>query len=221
VLDEPMTRSALDDLRNDPGTGGVSTSTFDVTSTRVTASEVTENVGALRGRARILSEDINQFHQQTWAEEWRTRTAARGKSSVKEMLLELAALGFAWRDIARLLGVSVAAVQKWRKGESHSGENRSRIAALLAACDLIAEHYGVQEIGSWFETPILGGVPITPLDLYAAPAQRSLVFEYACGHTDPEVVLTSFDPTWRERYKSDFEVFLADDGQRSIRLKER
>lgn len=221
MLDEPMTRSPLDDLQSDPGTGGLSTATFDISSTRITASEVTENIGALRGEARILTEDISQFHQETWAEEWRTRTAARSKGAVKDMLAELSELGFAWRDVARLLGVSVAAVQKWRKGESHSGENRSKIAALLAACDLIAEHYGVQEIGSWFETPVLGGVPVTPLDLYASPAQRSLVFEYACGHTDPEVVLTSFDSTWRERYRSDFEVFLADDGERSVRLKER
>lgn len=221
MLDEPMTRSPLDDLQNDPGTGGVSTARFDISSTRTTASDVTENVGSLRGRARILTEDIGQIHQETWAEEWRTRTAARSKGAVKDMLAELSELGFAWRDVARLLGVSVAAVQKWRKGDSHSGENRYKIAALLAACDLIAEHYGVQEIASWFETPVLGGVPVTPLDLYVTAAQRSLAFEFASGHTDPEVILTSFDPTWRERYRSDFEIFIADDGERSIRFKDR
>lgn len=32
------------------------------------------------------------------------------------MLSDLAELGFAWRDIARLVKVSVPAVQKWRKG---------------------------------------------------------------------------------------------------------
>jgi len=221
MLDEPMTRSPLGDPHSELGTGGVSTAKFDVSSTRTTASEVTENVGSLRGRAQILTEDIGQFHERTWAEQWRTRTAARSKGAVKDMLSELSGLGFAWRDVARLLGVSVAAVQKWRKGESHSGENRNKIAALLAACDLIVEHYGVQEIGSWFETPVLGGVPVTPMDLYVTAAQRSLVFEYASGHTDPEVILTSFDPTWRERYRSDFEVFLADDGDRSIRFKDR
>lgn len=53
------------------------------------------------------------------------------------MLSDLAELGFAWRDIARLVKVSVPAVQKWRKGEKASGESHSRVASLLAACDLI------------------------------------------------------------------------------------
>lgn len=220
MLDEFMTRSPLDELQHDPGTGGVSTATFDVSSTRITA-EATETAGALRGRARLLNEDIGQFHQETWAEEWRTRTAARSKGTVKDMLAELSELGFAWRDVAHLLGVSVAAVQKWRKGDSHSGENRGKIAALLAACDLIAEHYAVQEIGSWFETPIVVGVPVTPMDLYVSLVHRPLLFEHACGHSDPEAILTSFDSTWRDRYRSEFEVFLADDGERSIRLKDR
>lgn len=221
MLDEAMARSALENLQKDPGTGGVSTTKFDVSATRISAAEMTENVGALRGEARLLNEDITQFHQDTWAEEWRTRTAARSKGAVRDLLAELSELGFAWRDVARLLSVSVAAVQKWRKGDTVAGENRYKIAALLAACDLIADHYAVQEIGSWFETPLLGGVPVTPMDLYATAAQRSLVFEFACGHTDPEAVLTSFDPTWRERYRSDFEVFVAADGERSIRLKDR
>lgn len=47
----------------------------------------------------MLTEDISQFHQETWAEEWRTRTAARSKGAVKDMLAELAELG-SRRDIA-------------------------------------------------------------------------------------------------------------------------
>lgn len=134
------------------------------------------------------------------------------------MLGELADLGFAWRDIARLLGVSVPAVQKWRKGERASGESRQKLANLLAACDLIAGHYMVDEIASWFEMPITMSAPLTPIDFYARE-RADLVFEYASGHTDPESLLSQFEPDWREHYRSEFEVFEAGDGNRSIRMK--
>jgi transcriptional regulator with XRE-family HTH domain len=150
--------------------------------------------------------------------EWRTVAADRGKACVASMLAELADLGFAWRDIARLVGVSVPAVQKWRKGEKASGDSRSRLASLLAACDVITSHYMVDEIASWFEMPLSSSAPVTPITLYAAN-RADLVFEFASGHVDPEMLLSAFEPDWRERYRSDFEVFEAGDGNRSIRMK--
>jgi hypothetical protein len=135
------------------------------------------------------------------------------------MLGKLAELGFAWRDVARLVGVSVPAIQKWRRGEKTSGDSRLKVANLLAACDIIAEHYMIEEVASWFEMPLVANAPVTPLDLYAAN-RGDLVFDFASGHTDPEVLLTEFDPEWRERYRSEFEVFDAVDGHRSIRTKD-
>lgn len=57
------------------------------------------------------------------AVEWRTAAAERAKDSVASMLSDLADLGFARRDIARLVKVSVPAVQKWRRGEGVRGES--------------------------------------------------------------------------------------------------
>lgn len=151
------------------------------------------------------------------AVEWRTAAAERGKASVASMLSDLADLGFAWRDIARLVKVSVPAVQKWRRGEKASGESRGRVASLLAACDLITSHYLVDEVASWFEMPLSPSAPVTPITLYAAD-RADLVFEFASGHADPEALLSEFDPDWCERYRSDFEVFEAGDGNRSIRM---
>jgi hypothetical protein len=45
--------------------------------------------------------------------------------------------------------------------------------------------------------------------------------DFASGHTDAEQILTNWDPHWRDRYRSDFEVFRATDGQLSIRPKAR
>ncbi len=190
-----------------------------LSQTQTAAKILTDDIGSTRSRAQILTDDVGGLHQQSHSIEWSTRTAARGKESITAALGSLADLGFAWRDIARLVGVSVPAIQKWRRGEGASGEKRRKVASLLAACDLIAEDYLVQDIASWFEMPLVTGVPLTPLDLYAGQ-QASLVFEYASGHADPEQILTAFDPEWRDRYRSDFEVFRAADGQMSIRPKD-
>jgi len=190
----------------------------EVSATRTAAKLLTEDIGFGRARARVLNEEFNDLHQRSHFVEWRAMTADHGKAGMTEMLAELAELGFAWRDVARLASVSVPAVQKWRRGEGATGENRRRVASLLAACDLIAEHYEVREIASWFEMPLVGEAPVTPIDLYAEE-RADLVFDYASGHADPVQILSDFDPQWRERYRSDFEVFRATDDQLSIRPK--
>ncbi len=118
-----------------------------------------------------------------------------------------------------MIGVSVPAVQKWRKGERVSGENRRKLASLVAAQDLIASQFKVQDIESWFEMPILDGAPITPIDLWAAN-QSFVVLEYASGRLEPEAALNSFDPTWRDAYDTAFETVRGEDGHLSIRMKD-
>lgn len=213
IVKNPAVASAL----TKRGTASTSITTPKLSETKL-AARVTENVGGGRNEARILNQEYDDLHQQSHDVEWRAATAGRAKSGAASMLSNLADLGFAWRDIARLVGVSVPAVQKWRKGERASGDSRQKLASLLAACDLIAEHYMVEDIASWFEMPLSPLAPVTPIVLYAN-GRADLVFEFSSGHTDPEVLLTQFDPDWRERYRSDFEVFDAGDGNQSIRMK--
>ena len=189
-----------------------------VETTRTTVAILTEDIGFERGRAKVINDQVGDLHKKSMFLEWQVITAERGKAAPAQMLIEIGEYGFAWRDVARLVGVSIAAVQKWRKGDGVSGDNRRKIASLLAACDLITNHYGVSEIASWLEMPVLENVPVSPLDLYAA-GQHKLLFDFASGHLDPEQTLTEFDPTWRVRYHSDYEVFRAADGELSIRPK--
>lgn len=191
-----------------------------VDETRTVAKVLTDDVGYYRKQARDLHADFNDLHQKTRWDEWVQRTTERGRAGVPDMLRELADLGFAWRDIAQLVGVSVPAIQKWRRGEGTTGENRQKVARLLAACDLITDHYLIQDVASWFEMPIQMGVPVTPIDLWAG-GRPDLVLDCASEHTPPLETLNAWDPNWRDRYRSDFEVFRAEDGQRSIRPKER
>jgi hypothetical protein len=204
----------------DNGTAGLNIALPPPVSETQTVSKVlTERIGCLRRQARVLNQEIDEHHQRSHFKEWRDRTSRRGLSSPVDMLDELAELGFAWRDIARAVGVTVQAIQKWRRGARMTGENRHRLAGLLAACDLVAEDYEVHEVASWFEMPMLEAVPVTPIDLWAT-RRPDLVFEYASGHAGAEQILTTWDPEWREHYRSDFEVFRAGDGQLSIRPKD-
>jgi len=203
----------------DGGTASQSITIPALTELRQTATQLNKDVGGQRSEVKVLHEDYDDLHKQTSDTEWRTRTVERAKLSVPTMLSELADLGFAWRDIAQLAHVSIPAVQKWRRGAKASGENRQRLASLLAACDLVAGDYLVEDVASWFEMPLVASVPVTSITLYAAD-RPDLVFEHASSHVDPETTLTQFDPDWRERYRSDFEVFEAGDGHPSIRMKD-
>lgn len=184
------------------------------------ATMLTLEAADLRLRAGILRTDAKHLHQNTYMTEWQTRTQALVQRSSGQLLEELGELGFAWRDVARLVGVSVPAVQKWRRGTPTSPENRLALASLLAAREVMLRHTTIQDFVQWFEITLLQDVPISPVDLWAAGAYP-LVFEYALQELTAEEVLDEFKPDWREAYASEWETFVAGDGQLSIRSKDR
>ena len=183
-----------------------------------TAAQLTESVGDVRNMTRVLSEDVDDIHRRALFVEWQSRTTDEARKSVLTLLDELADLGFGWSDIGRMLGVTVPAIRKWRTGGGASGASRRDVAALRAAAALIADHYQVEEIASWFEVPLVAGTSVTPIGLYAA-GRTNLLFNYASGHVDPEQVLDEFDNEWRERGRSDFEVYRSSDSDLAIRPK--
>jgi transcriptional regulator with XRE-family HTH domain len=201
LTDEEVSTTPVTQLQSESRTS-TPTSTF---------SELTERAGYLHNNTRLLHSDTSALHLDTMMTEWAKRTSDLVRDDVPGLLGHLADYGFAWRDIAKMIGVSVAAVQKWRKGSAASGESRHNVAGLLAACQLIAEHYLVIDIAQWFESPVLRGYPITRVDLYAA-GRVDQVFLLATGNGDPETVLSSFDPNWRTTYQSEFEIFDTPDG---------
>ena len=181
-------------------------------------ASLTERAGYIRTRARLLHADSDELHERTKTAELNERTREWARQGVPTLLDSLSELGFAWRDVARMVGVSVPAIRKWRNGERATGENRQRLAALVAGCSQISDDYEVSDVASWFETPIHFDAPVTPIDLWVA--QRSdLVLEHASGHSDSEWILAAHDPEWRETYRTDFESFIAADGDISIRPK--
>ncbi|MDX3753628.1 helix-turn-helix domain-containing protein [Streptomyces sp. AK08-02] len=181
-------------------------------------SDLTEAAGSLRYQAKFVSEDTAEVHMEFLFRDWRKGAVERGKQSPTVLLEELSDLGFSWRHIARMLGVSVPAVQKWRRSGGVSGDNRMQLASLLALCDMVQQPV-IHDVASWFEMPLTPGIPVTPIDLFTE-RRPDLVLEHALGPNDVEEILTAYAPNWRERYQSDFEVYRDMDGAMSIRQKE-
>jgi len=211
----------LRELEDDFGTAGSSVARALIpVATRTAAASLTEGADDVRHRVKTLSVDAGDAHQRVYQLEWSVLTQQRQAENPLQLLSELAEAGFAWRDIARLVGVSVPAVQKWRKGDRLSGDNRHKLAGLLAACDFIASHFYVDDLASWFEMRIIDDAPITPIDLWIS-GQPVLFFEYATRHLTPEETMNKFDPEWRQRYASDFETFRDSDGNLGLRMRDR
>lgn len=184
------------------------------------ATTLTQEAGSLRLRADVLGTDVKRLHQDVYISEWRQQTQKLVHQGSSQLLEQLAELGFAWRDVARMVGVSVPAVQKWRKGTQASPDNRLALASLLAAKHVLLRNTTIQDFAQWLEVPFVQDVPLTPLDLWATGAYE-LVFEYALEQLSPEEVLDAFQPDWREAYASEWETFVAGDGGLSIRTRDR
>jgi hypothetical protein len=180
------------------------------------AQELTERAGYLRNQSAILTDDLAATHLNSFRVQLDARTAQLAKRDPVDLIDEIAELGFAWRDIARMLGVSVPAVRRWRLGEKPSGENRRAIACLLAFTQIISDQ--VFEPASWMEVPISSEAPTTAIDLYAA-GHVDIAFDLATGNRSSDSALDAVAPNWRERYRSEWEVGTAEDGQPYIRPK--
>jgi hypothetical protein len=204
--------------------GPTPTQTSAVTETD-RARQRSELSGVIRTLATAVSEAATDMHQGDYMVEHRVRTSELAGAGSKVLLNVLSEFGFAWRDIARMNGVSVPAIQKWRRGEGLTGENARKLASLVAGCEIIQKFNPViTDVATWFEAPIVDEAPVTPIDLWST-ANQQLVFEHArvdvSSKVDPYDTLDAFDPNWRETYRSDFETFRAGDGEMSIRMRER
>lgn len=182
------------------------------------AHDLAEQAGHLRNTTTVANADAAAYQHEAFRIQLDTRTSQLVKQDPAALLDQLSDLGFAWRDIARMVGVSVPALRRWRTGERPTGDNRRAIARLLAFALIIRDDHLVFEPASWMEVPIVGGAPTTPIDLYAV-GHLDVVYDLAAEQCSPEAVLDTAEPGWREKYRSDWKVGTAEDGQPYIRPK--
>jgi transcriptional regulator with XRE-family HTH domain len=148
-------------------------------------------------------------------------TREKAAKSVAELLEELTAeRGMGWSDIAEVLGVSISAIRKWRKGGDASPASRVKLARYAALLDVLEEKAPIADPAGWMELnlPLTPGYFIRPLDLYLDGHQDALMDLAERRLDDAAQVLDAVRPGWRDA-RSDFEVFLDVDGQRSVRRR--
>jgi hypothetical protein len=173
----------------------------------------------LRNDSLDLHQEIVDNHADIIARDLDVQAHARAADGIGALLGQLADAGLAWVDIAALAVVSVPAVRKWRQGGSASGEKLFEVARAVVLLEWLHTEQSIADVASWLEIPLDPAAPIARIDLLKA-GRRDLVIRSLVGdETNPTELLDEFDADWRTRFESDFEVFTAADGQRSIRTK--
>jgi transcriptional regulator with XRE-family HTH domain len=188
-----------------------------------TIDELVEEIGSGHNQSQLLTNDAADLTKR-WAEiyghssslQLNQKARELAKKPAAELLNFLAETGFAWRDIARMVGVSVPAVRKWRQGESPTPQNLFTIATIAALVQILQHELIVTDIASWMEIPLVPGAPTNAIDLVANSLFTEVV-GLALEHLKPDVFMDSYIPDWRNRFQSDFEVFIAPDGLPGIR----
>lgn len=193
--------------------------TLESTASQSKAIANMEDFGVLRTRSRHLSDDINRGHAGAITTLLNREQSKLERDTAVILLEELSDCGFSWRQIARMVGVSVPAVQKWRKGEGLSVERRGKLARVVAIMRLLENRAMVNDVAAWCSLPIVAEASITTIDLIADD-ELELAYVRAEGHEEGASVLDKYRPDWRDHLPNDgFEVFEAVDGNLSIRSK--
>jgi hypothetical protein len=199
-----------------PGTG--STGVEAPRSPTVTMASITNRYGALRDRTSILDSDVGDDHRAAQLQTLELLARDRAREDVSALLHGLSARrGLGWSDIARLVGVSVQAIRKWRQSGPVTGENRLAVDRLAALLDLL-EQVPVSDPAGWLEIPLIPGYSLRHADLYQQ-GRADLLFDLAHLRISAEEAMAELSPDWRERFRNEHEVFDAGDGQLSIRRR--
>lgn len=177
-----------------------------------------EQVGWLRSQADLVHSDAADLHHETQSYDLQARAASKARRGVPALLAELSDRGMAWADIARLVGVSVSAVRKWRADGPASPESRWQLAELAAFLDLLAD-YPIDDPAQWMEMnlPLPAGFRVTPMELYRDGAHTALL-DFATERLGAAELLDKVRPQWRS-LESDFEVYDAEDGAKALRVR--
>jgi hypothetical protein len=187
-------------------------------SPTTTIASITRSFGMLRDETSVLDQDVGDSHRAAQLQTLDLLAHERAREDVPGLLDELSTQrGLGWSDIARLVGVSVQALRKWRRREPMTGENRFAVARLTALLDLL-QGGAVQDPGGWLEVPLAQGYSLRHLDLYRRD-RADLLFDLAHLRITPEQALAELDPEWREHFRLDHEIFDPGDGQLSIRRR--
>ncbi len=172
----------------------------------------------LRYRARDLHSDVSSLSRDVFMAALNERGVALQRQSVRSLLDLLVDSGLGWSTMSRLLGVSIPAIRKWRKGEGSTPANRQAVARLTALMQMLAEQFMIDDPAAWLEIP-LANTRYSLVDVYANN-KVDLLLEHANAWRGPEELLDAISSTWRQE-TSEFETFVDEEGAIGLRTRER
>lgn len=177
----------------------------------------------LRSQAGAANEDARDLDHVGMGVELAQLTQAFEQRAPQELLDELGdERGLAWALVARAVGVTPAAVRKWRRGERVTPAYRHALAEFAAFCQILQQRNPrIDEVGEWLEMPAASGSDASRADLYI-DGHRTELLDIARELATGEQLLDLSDPSWRERAATarNFEVLEHEDGTRSIVVRE-
>ena len=178
-----------------------------------TYASLAERTALLRDPVQLTQADVGELHRTVQIGDLDERASRVAVQEPSDLLEALATeFGLSWTTIARMVGVTDAAVRKWRRGEPIAPENRRRLARGVAFLQILGT-FPVQDSASWLEMRISDDATITAVDLFSE-GRADLLFELVGNRATPHQVLEGFDPNWRHIYAVDerFAVVEGPDG---------
>jgi hypothetical protein len=113
---------------------------------------------------------------------------------IADLLAELRMHGLLWSSVAEVVGVTDAAIRKWRRGEPIDPRHRIRLARLVALCRLFATYATTESptaFAEWLSKPVIRQFSASPLQLLALnrdvdSSQLQPLLDWMLGHDDAE-----------------------------------
>jgi hypothetical protein len=119
--------------------------------TRISNAERSERDA---GRRRREARDAASWHEETLRNLLRHKTDDKARAGLAALLTELTAgYGLGWSDIARMVGVSVPAIRKWRHGGDISSARMLSVAKLAAFLEMLSEEE-ISDPATWLNLPL-------------------------------------------------------------------
>lgn len=173
----------------------------------------------LRKSAADLHEEASALDESALSLQVDERASELAQENVADLLGRAREqFGFSWEDLAGLVGVSSAALRKWRRGEAVAAQNRHRLARVIAFCEALPRRDPrILDPVQWLTEPFLASTDLRAADLYSAGYAGQLM-SVARGDLRRSSLLDQFDPNWRMTHAADdrWEVAEAADGQPTI-----
>jgi hypothetical protein len=207
--------TATESIRSLPQRDQTKTSQIrdDVFELRARSAEVRDQAATLVNEAEVLHDRVQEFDLDD-------RASALAQNEPDVLLNALGdERGMPWSLVAQLVGVSPTAVRKWRRGGALTPESRSRLARLVAFCQVVTEVDPlIEDVSLWMQSPVISGATtLTPADLFAANSEVALL-NRAAKRISAEQLLDGEVSTWRATTRPDnrHRVIEAPDGVLSI-----